>query len=288
MLCGVCLGTSIMFSSLEKLQFLLVVHYSHWFNPWVVLEGKGRGLRELFEASHLSRGAASRELDLNSGRSQSFVPAPKASLSSRCALPATDGPHSHWMRVARQLFISRQKYFALSFLSSRYAPPWTDETCHALVSLDETSHPPSLFSAADKFFPSRLSVIEVCTSTHKWDSAMAYPHFQKSTSHWKWDTPEIPFIPPEVLVKHPYPVVRMNTSQYRHRTSTGRGPYKNVWPDLHALRLAGPCKQGPNAFLCRRAQSFSSALLVLLLGQWALLILWPDQHLVGFVGSLLC
>ena len=40
-----------------------------------------------------------------------LFPAAKGSLSSRCALPATDGPHSHWMGVARRVFLSQQKIF---------------------------------------------------------------------------------------------------------------------------------------------------------------------------------
>ena len=104
------------------LEHLLVVDHCHWFNP-LVLEGKGKGLQELFEASHFSR-AASRELDLNSGRSQSFF--------SRFSVGQVSTARDRWASLS--LDERCKSFFAPSFLlSSRFAPPWTDETCHALV-----------------------------------------------------------------------------------------------------------------------------------------------------------
>ena len=139
-LCGGSLGTSFMFSSLEKLQFLLLLHYSHWFNPWVVLEGKGKGLRELFEASHLSRAAASRELDSDSGRSQSFV-----SGSQRFSVKQVCTASDRWASFSLdesccQLFLSRQKIFRseLSVIQICTALDRWDLPCTRLIRWDKS------------------------------------------------------------------------------------------------------------------------------------------------------
>ena len=102
------------------IEHFLVVDHCHWFNP-LVLEGKGKGLQELFEASHFSR-AASRELDLNSGRS----------FFRRFSVGQVSTARDRWASLS--LDERCKSFFAPSFLlSSRFAPPWTDETCHALV-----------------------------------------------------------------------------------------------------------------------------------------------------------
>ena len=151
-----------MFSSLWRSQFLLV-HYSYWFNPWS-LRAKVKDSENYLRRPTWAKRRHASSIWIRE-EAKVFFRRHTASLSSRCALPATDGAHSHWMRVA-QVFVADTIFFAVSFLSSRYALLWTDETRHALVSSDSQVAQPQVFLGANTFFP-QDSPSSRCALLHK-------------------------------------------------------------------------------------------------------------------------